>query len=57
MDAADSNNDENINIADAIALLTYLFSEGTIQPPSECGPDNEINPEEDNLDCKDSICP
>ncbi len=49
VDACDSNDDETINIADAIYLLSGLFAGGALpQPPfPSCGPD----PAGDLLDC------
>jgi hypothetical protein len=49
-DALDVNDDGLFNIADAIALLTYLFEGGSSPPPpsGDCGPDDTI----DNLTCQ-----
>mgnify|MGYP000247528314 CR=1 FL=1 len=48
-DAADVNDDSTINIADALKLLSFLFSEGSPPPPPfpNAGPD----PTEDSLTC------
>ncbi|MBT6541498.1 MAG: hypothetical protein HOM39_08035, partial [Planctomycetes bacterium] len=47
--AADSNDDGTLNIADAIALLSYLFS-GASAPPAPF-PDCGIDPTVDALEC------
>jgi hypothetical protein len=47
MDAADSNDDEGVNIADAVYILQNLFAQGPAfaSPGSEaCGPDPTPHP-------------
>ncbi len=47
--ACDANDDGQLNIADAIRLLTYLFAGGlTLDPPF---PDCGVDPTVDSLDC------
>jgi hypothetical protein len=46
--------DGNLNIADAIATLSALFSGGPLPPTP--GPDNcDLDPTLDNLDCESYI--
>ncbi|HVR72838.1 MAG TPA: hypothetical protein VMT52_00830, partial [Planctomycetota bacterium] len=55
-DSADSNDDGRVDIADAVALLGYLFRGGP-EPPApgadSCGPD----PTQDELISCDAVCP
>ena len=54
--AADSNDDGTLNIADAIALLGYLFNGATPPPPPF--PDCGIDPTVDALECESfAACP
>jgi hypothetical protein len=46
-DAADANDDGNLDIADAVAALSFLFGGGTLPEPINCGEDPTI----DGLDC------
>jgi len=55
-DSCDTNDDGQLNIADPIALLTWLFGSGTPLPPPHpgCGQDPTV----DSLDCLDGTpCP
>jgi hypothetical protein len=50
-DAADSNDDGRVDIADGIRTLTFLFATGSPRPdpgPSACGRD----PTDDSLSCQ-----
>ena len=46
-DAADANDDGNIDIADAVAALSFLFGGASLPEPINCGED----PTADSLDC------
>ncbi|MBN1418239.1 MAG: FG-GAP repeat protein [Planctomycetes bacterium] len=54
-DATDANDDEIIDLSDAMRILMLLFADGPVLPPpfGECGPD----PFGDELDCLRSACP
>ena len=49
------NNDEELNIADALYVLNFLFARGfAMEPPyPECGPNPEL---EMGLGCVRSVC-
>jgi len=54
--AADSKDDGTLNIADAIALLGYLFNGASAPPPPF--PDCGIDPTSDALECDSfAACP
>ncbi len=49
-DAADSNDDGQVNIADSVYTLTFLFGTGT--PPHAPWPEAGDDPTEDDLGCE-----
>ena len=54
LDAADTNDDGNVNVLDCVFLLHYAFANGE-EPPAPfpgCGSD----PTDDDLGCDDSDC-
>ena len=53
MDAADVNDDSQVDVSDAVFLTSYLFREGTL-PPSPF-PDPGVDPTDDELGCENSI--
>jgi len=55
-DMLDVNDDDQLNIADPVHLLSYLFMKGPepAAPFDTCGPDS---PDIDGLDCKTPNCP
>jgi hypothetical protein len=50
MDSADANDEGDVDLADAVYLLSYLFAHGPLPPPPflACGED----PTDDSLDCE-----
>ena len=48
-DAADVDDNGQVNLTDAISMLSFLFQGGT--PPAAPYPQEGVDPTEDELDC------